>query len=445
MTARMGSGAQTDLVDGAMERRVIVFGSLPPDGRDLDLLVRDPDVPRLFAALTDAGFRRKGDAWARFSGCGVDAVDVVPASSWQLPEVETERLFAEAVSLEGRRHLTRLAPADELIVLARRLAGRSNALNPRYRARIASALTARPSAWEEAAARAPLWRADAALAALRRAYETGMSPPLSVRLAAGKEARRAHGHGRARAAAGAARSALIPHRPQGVIVAISGLDGAGKSTQAEALAATLDQLGHDAAVEWSRITYDTSLETVARPVKLAIARVINRRGLVPKVPADDPSAYAPRGPEEAAARALRARFPALNQAWAAVVVGAHALNLRRALRPHLREGRVVVRDRYVLDSAVELRQGYGHRRDVGFATWLIPRIVPPALVGFWLDVPAEVAYKRKPDLFTVERLAARQQLYEAERGSLGAIRIDGTRSQEDICAEIAWETWRRLP
>jgi hypothetical protein len=30
----------TSLIDGVVSRRVLVYGSLPPSGRDLDLLVR---------------------------------------------------------------------------------------------------------------------------------------------------------------------------------------------------------------------------------------------------------------------------------------------------------------------------------------------------------------------------------------------------------------------
>ncbi len=440
----MANAREADLVDGVLGRRAIVFGSLPPDGRDLDLIVRDEDVAPLAAALADAGFRSKDGEWVRFSDCGVGAVEIAPASSWRLPGSEIERLFADALPLEGRRHLARLAPPDDLIVLARRLGGRARAISPRHRARIAAALAARPSAWSDAQrARRRLGCPEVPVRAARRLRD-GHSPPLGVRWAVRRETLRARGHGPARAAAGALRSVLRSRPPHGVIVAISGLDGAGKSTQAEALAATLGELGHDAAIEWSRITYDYGLRVVARPVKLALGAVVALRGRVPAVPEDDPSTRPPRAPDEAAARALRARFPLLNQAWAAVVAGIHAWGLRRTLRPHLRQGRVVVRDRYVLDSAVQLRQIYGHRQGVGFATWLVRRIAPPALVGFWLDVPGEVAYRRKPEQFTVERLAARQPLYEAELDTLGVIRIDGTRPREEICAEIAWETWRRL-
>ena len=444
MTEGMGSASQAELVDGCVDRRLIVFGSVPPEGRDLDLLVPDASVQQLAATLSAAGFRSNQETWVRFAGCGVEAIDVVAASSWRLPAVEQERLFADAVPLGGRRHLARPGPAHELLILARRLGADPVPIAPRHRARIEAALEARPDAWEQAGARTRVWSARHGLAALRRAYETATPAPAATRMRARHEALRAAGHGAARANAATLRGALLPNKRRGTIVAISGLDGSGKTTQADALAATLRELHHDAGVQWSRITYDQSLQVIARPVKLALGRLPGSHGRAPPPLPGDPAPGPPRGPEDAAARALRARHPTLNQVWVGIVAGVHVWSLRRSLMGHLRRGRVVVRDRYVLDSAVELRQLYGARRGVGFAIGLVRRLSPPALVCFWLDVPAEVAYARKPEQFTADRLAARRTLYEAELEPVGAIRIDGTRPREEICAVIASETWRRL-
>ena len=423
----MSNAAQADLVDRASARRVLVFGSVPPGGRDLDVLARDEDVPALAVALADAGFESKDGEWARFTGCTVQALDVVPASEWGLPVPEVARLFEQGITLEGFRHLARPSPADELLILARRLGARGAPLSARHRARIDSALAADPSAWTTAGTRATAWGARHALAALARAHRgEGPAPRRGFSL-------------------GTAKSVLSSRRSRGAIVALSGMDGSGKSTQAEALAGTLRDLGHDTVVEWSRITYDSGLRVIARPVKLALAAVTRLRGRALAPPPDDPSTRPPGTPEDAAARALRARYPLLNRAWAAVVATVHAWGQRRTLAAHLRHGRVVVRDRYVLDSAVQLRQLYGHRHGVDFAIRLVHRISPPAVACFWLDVPAEVAYGRKPEQFPVERLAARRPLYEAELERLGATRLDGTRPVDELCEEIARETWRRLP
>lgn len=434
----MANAAQAALVDRVAPRRVLVFGSVPPGGRDLDVLARDADVPALERAIAEQGFEGRDGEWVRFAGCTVEALDVVAASGWALPSGEVERLFEHAITLGGFRNLARPSPADELLVLARRLGRRPAALAARHRARIDAALAADPSAWGTARARASAWKARHALDGLACAHRSGGPVPRRMALAARREAHPGP-------SLAAARSVMPSLSASGAIVAVSGMDGSGKSTQAEALAATLRELGHDVVVEWSRITYDANLQLIARPVKLALAVATRLRGRAPRPPADDPSTRLPRTPEDAAARALRARYPLLNQVWAAVVATVHAGGQRRTLRRHMRHGRVVVRDRYVLDSAVALRQHYGHRYGVGLAIGLLRWISPPSVAGFWLDVPAEVAYARKPEQFPLERLAARRPLYEAELERLGAIRLDGTRPLTELCEEIARETWRRLP
>ena len=433
-------------MDGLLGGRALVFGSLPPDGRDLDLLVADDAVERLAEGLAAAGFVAKGDEWARFRDCAVESVDVVPASSWRLSADETARLFADATPLAGYEHLAQPAPADELLVLARRLGGGRAAPAAKHRARIAAALDAGYRRVGRRGRAGP-YVAGAAAAAMAAA-----------RVRVGRRAARAHDgvaarYESARAAGRAAPRALLyalrrrpPRRgPAGVVISIAGLDGAGKSTQAEALAEILDQLGYPSGVQWSRITYDNSLRKVARPLKLALRAVVRVTKRVPEVPADDPSTRPPRAPDDAAARALRSRFPVINRLWAAVVAGIHAWGLRRALRLRLRAGDVVIRDRYLLDSTVQLRQLYGHRGEVGLAVALLRWIAPPELIGFWLDVPGEVAYSRKPEQFPVERLVARRRLYEEALPAGDTIRIDGTRPPEEICAEIARMTWLRLP
>ncbi len=441
----MSSGAQAQVVDGLLGGRALVFGSLPPDGRDLDLLVADDAVERLAEGLAAAGFVAKGDEWARFRDFVVESVDVVPASSWRLSADETARLFADATPLAGYEHLAQPAPADELLVLARRLGGGRAAPAAKHRARIAAALERDTGAWDAAAGRARVWRARRRLRWLQRAYEWGVAPPGLRRVAARYESARAAGRAAPRALVYALRRRPPRRGPAGVVVSIGGLDGAGKSTQAEALAEILDQLGYRSGVQWSRITYDNSLRKVARPLKLALRAVVRVTKRVPEVPDDDPSTRPPRAPDDAAARALRSRFPVINRLWAAVVAGIHAWGLRRALRLRLRAGDVVIRDRYLLDSTVQLRQLYGHRGEVGLAVALLRWIAPPELIGFWLDVPGEVAYSRKPEQFPVERLVARRRLYEEALPAGDTIRIDGTRPPEEICAEIARMTWLRLP
>src|SRR5207244_9156157 len=77
-----GMRTPAEIVDAAAPARVLVFGSLPGSGRDLDLLVRDADLPPIEHALAREGVRNRGDAWVRFRACTADAAALGPAPTW---------------------------------------------------------------------------------------------------------------------------------------------------------------------------------------------------------------------------------------------------------------------------------------------------------------------------------------------------------------------------
>ncbi len=391
-----------DLVDGLVAERVLVFGSLPPEARDLDLLVRPAEEAAIAAGLEAEGFVRRGREWARFRDCGVEAVELVPVARWQLPADELEALYAQARPLPGREQLVRPAPEHAVLILARRLARAGGALDAKRRRRLEQALQDSPDAWDLATARAPAWGAPKALAALRHAYETG--EPVRAR--------------------------RLQRRRRGHVVSLSGIDGSGKTSQAAALRATLERLGYETETVWTRLSYNPSLELVAYPVK-AVIRFARR---LPRTdePAADP------------AKEVRRRSAVLSHGWAAVVAVANGITQRRETRRHLRKGRVVICDRYSLDSAVHLRYRYGEHRRFRLQAALVRALSPRPVRAFLLDVPAETGFSRKAEQYDLGQLTRQVRLYREEHDRLGVHRLDGERPREELCAEIAREVWLAL-
>ena len=127
-----------DMVDG----RVVVAGSLPPFGADLDLLVRPAQAEALAAGLAAAGFERRGRVWARFADCEAEVVELAPVAALRLPADEVERLFEEATPLEALGRVCRPAPHHAILILS----GRIDARGPRHpaQARRAHRCRARP-------------------------------------------------------------------------------------------------------------------------------------------------------------------------------------------------------------------------------------------------------------------------------------------------------------
>ena len=118
-------------------------------------------------------------------------------------------------------------------------------------------------------------------------------------------------------------------------------------------------------------------------------------------------------------------------------------HLARAL-PDLLHGRIVIFDRYVLDSAVRLRFLYGEHRSFGFQRRLIRLLSPKPRHSYWLDVSPETVLARKELQFDLDELRRQARLYGEEHLKLDVTRIDGERPREDVCAEIAAEVWLSL-
>jgi hypothetical protein len=132
------------LVDRAATGRVVIVGSLPPEARDLDLLVLPDDEAAIANALRGEGFVAEGESWARFAACTATEVELLPAHGWGLPAAELESLFAESVPLRGFEHLAAPAPHHRVLIGATRLLGRSGHLAPRHRKRVLATTAEHP-------------------------------------------------------------------------------------------------------------------------------------------------------------------------------------------------------------------------------------------------------------------------------------------------------------
>jgi len=424
------------IVDAAASDRVLVFGSPPPEGRDLDLLVREPEERSVAPRLAAEGFERRGAQWARFRDCTAVGVDLVAAAEWRLPADELAALFGEAVPLEGYENLVAAAPHHALLVAARRIS-RSGAYGERLRGRVDEIATRTPSAWEEARRRAPAWNAEEALDRLRELHDTRAVPGAAARLRAIAE-RASSSPARGRGARRALRR--LARRP--AIVALSGLDGAGKSFQATRLADELEQLGLRAAVVWpsaSNVMYQANpaLKRVLRGVLAALGRSPDAASGSARATV---SGDGDGGPAE---EEIPRQVAPVAHALATVVAVVQAWSFRRGARRAARGADVVIYDRYTLDSVVYLRHRWGQGRGLALQSRLIRWLSRTPDLAFLLVVAPVVAYARKRD-FPLDNLRERAQLYRELHATLGVTRLDGERPRGELCAEIARAAWLRV-
>lgn len=394
------------------------------DGDRHELLGAPAVLADAAGVLAGAGFEELHGYWIRFSGARCDVVRLVDPSGWGLPAAEITRLF------DGPAGLAPLAAPEVLLIAAQRL-GASPAWGPEPTG-LAVAEAADEAAWSAAKARLPHWGMPRALELLQRTIAGGLLLPHDRDVAL-QELTSSRGAALPAVRADARLPTLGPDGGRAVI-SISGLDGAGKSSQALALRAALLALGVDAVVEWSRLAVNPALDVVAAPVKAALKMLRRRRAstsLPPAAAQVDPAA------------ALRSRFGAVGATWAAVVAVVNALAQRRTTTPHLRGGRVVIRDRYVLDSVVQLRHTYGAGRGMAAQEWLVRRLSPRPLVAFLLEVDGAEAYRRKPEQWTAEQLDEQARLYATAADELGVLRLDGAQPRDELAAVIARTVWMR--
>jgi thymidylate kinase len=431
----------TTIVDRAITRPALVFGSIPPAGRDLDLLVRERERAALQAALSEEGFEQAGHAWVRFAAERVDAIDVVPADHWALPTREVEALFADAIALGDSGRLVRPAPHHLLLILARRVV-RDGLLEEKRRHRVAEALREDPGAWAAAESRAHAWGGVRSLAALKNAFEGKGSLPAPVRSAALEEELRARDTGALKAKA-RAWTRSMPTRRRGHIVTFSGLDGSGKSTQANRLRDALEALGYEPVIEWTKIARSSLLALAGRPIQalLKLRRSKSTESERTIMTGDGPIVLEA---EQAAAKDLRRKSRVLTHAWTMLVAVSSALDHRRATSRHLRAGRIVISDRYTLDTAAHLRYRYGVEKTFRVQSALNRVLSPTPVASYFLDVSPRAAYERKAEQYEVEDLEVLRRLYleEARRGRVRV--VSGEQPLDELAGWLARDVWRTI-
>jgi thymidylate kinase len=411
-----------DIVDEAISERVVVFGSLPPGGRDLDLVVRAPERSSIESALERAGYSNRGVQWVRFHGDSADAVDLVPVESWRLPPDVAEDLFTEALAIEGFSHLARPAPHHVLLIMARRVVRSGGELDPKKRARVRAALDEDPDGWAHAQRAATGWSSYRAVVALERLYKTGVPTGKQARIAALTEIYGSKGKALKIASGGRARP---------VLVTFSGLDGSGKTSQAEAVKRSLEAIAGETVIVWTRLSYNPSLKALAKPIKTMLGARPRGPGGSDVAPSTDPG------------KELRKRSALVTQMWASAVATANAAAQRRVTGYHMKRGRNVVSDRYTLDSRVHLRYRYGERKRFRLQAWIISALSPKPTRAFFVDVPAQVAFERKAEQYDLEQLETQSRLYREELAD-DIMRLDGTRPREELAEEVSEEVWRAL-
>jgi len=211
-----------------------------------------------------------------------------------------------------------------------------------------------------------------------------------------------------------------------MLITFSGVDGCGKTSQAQALQSAFETCLIRANHVWSRGGSSSWLGVLSKWSKGHSAPESDH--------ATQPTA------DKVQARQGRFRSPWLRWGWswltALELLWHHCWHVTLPLRL----GRVVICDRYVYDAFADWAAYFGepqveHRLAARVLRWLCPR----PHVAYWLDTPANVVQSRSADGLPTSFLDSQSAAYGRFAAKYGLRRMDGPSDKEDISDHIVYE------
>jgi thymidylate kinase len=221
-------------------------------------------------------------------------------------------------------------------------------------------------------------------------------------------------------------------RGRPVLVAVSGVDGAGKSTLVTGIEERLRANGVAAEIVWYRP--GMGMGWVDRPLRLArrvVTRLLGRGGGTSSGPTMRTIAQSDSVPAS--------RRGVVGWVWCMLVTLTFVVGVRTQVARLRRHADVVLFDRHLADALATLDVFY-RGVALGVPRWVVRRLLPRAAATVYLDLPTEVAVARKPgDTIEHQAVAAQLAAYPRYVRDLPrALTIDATLPRDEVLAR-AWQ------
>ncbi len=227
------------------------------------------------------------------------------------------------------------------------------------------------------------------------------------------------------------RLGIRSQRP--MLVALDGIDGSGKSAQAELLAHAVAGAPARQRLVWTRGGSAGLLQPLFR---------LGKRVLRPRAVANGSAAPgAPTARESE--RATLFRQPVVRAVWPWLIALELGFVYQWRVRWPLLRGDVVIADRYVLSALTDLAARLD-RPDIAHSApgRLLRGLAPRPAHSFWFEVPVEVALARKGGEESGEMLRRQAAVAPALAAELGATRLDATLPLADLSDPLVTQVLR---
>lgn len=204
---------------------------------------------------------------------------------------------------------------------------------------------------------------------------------------------------------------------------MSGVDGSGKTTQLALL--ERDLLSRGLRVE--RVWYRPGYSRIADWLRLTVRKI-------------RPTALPPPGPNAERDRSFASHR--VRAAWMLCAQLDALVQFGIVVRWKRFVSRVVLCDRYLLDSEIDLAWRFGEKFDSRSRLWRAVTTVAPTpnvSVVLWVDedtAEERLANKREPFPDDKEGRAYRRKRYEEGLAELRAVRVDGSGSPEEVHGRV---------
>jgi thymidylate kinase len=212
----------------------------------------------------------------------------------------------------------------------------------------------------------------------------------------------------------------------GIIICFTGIDGSGKTTLAKKFVKYLRSRKIPAQYIYSRYRL-----TFTKPIVYLANRVFLRNYDIHA----DYSSYTDRK------REVNSRYRALSKLYRSVLYGDYILQLLIKVRIPLLLNNTVVCDRFVYDTvltdfAVDMDLS---EKDIFQLIKQGFYVIPEPKLTFLIDVPEDVALRRKDDIPSIDYLTDRREKYRMLTKHYNIKVIDGDRPPEDVFSDCIRE------
>ncbi|MGQ9603657.1 MAG: dTMP kinase [bacterium] len=220
-------------------------------------------------------------------------------------------------------------------------------------------------------------------------------------------------------------------------VVIIGIDGSGKTTQANLLKKALVARGKRAEVVWLRGESYLTKPLLAVAKRIFKAPKQNKRG-----EKQDEKIYQ----DYTRSKSKIFGNPLARQLWKSLSLLDTWITFRMAKSRLRGKPDVIIFDRYVYDTVIDIASafGAGEREIIKILRSPFLKLFPKPDLLFLIDLEAEEAMRRKNDIPSISYLLERRPGYRLIAETNSADIVDGSKAIDEIASEIVSKTLERV-